>query len=139
MGRQGFESFAATTAAEEKPTEAHFHKHWHPKKARVVHESKDIDCDFDDQKNNPKGDQGHSVHRKCFPQVSPVSVVILMYGGNHCDERDTHDTRDINLEAETKAGKILFCDEPLEAEEKDALDDHLAKSLAHNFWKKRMM
>ena len=73
------------------------------------------------------------MHGKCFPQVSPVSVVILQYRGNHCDKRDTHDTHDINLKAEAKAGEVLFCDEPLEAEEEDALDDHLTKCLAHNF------
>ena len=129
MGWQGFESFAATVAAEKKPKETHFHKHGHPKKTWVVHEPKDIDCYFDDQEDNPKYDRGHSVQRKCFLQVSPVSIVILQNGCDHCDERDAHDPCDIDLEADAKAREVFFGNELLETEEKNALD----LRLAHNF------
>ena len=69
------------------------------------------------------------MQRKCFLQVSPVSIVILQNGCDHCDERDAHDPCDIDLEADAKAREVFFCDELLETEEKDALD----LRLTHNF------
>ena len=123
----------AAAAAEKSPKKEHFQKHWHPKESWVVHEPKDIDCNFDDEKEDPKDDQAQCVQRKRFAKVFPVPVVILQNGGDHCDKRDAHDASNINLEAEAKARKVLFGDEPLEAEEKYALYHQLPKGLANNF------
>ena len=132
MGRQGLKRFAPTFAAKEKPQEAHFHNHWHPEQAWVVHEPKGIDHDLNDQENDPKDDQGQAAQGKCFPQVGPVSIVIFQNCGDHCDKRNAHDTHNVDLEAESETRKVIFYDEPLETEKKDALYHQFTKCLAHD-------
>ena len=130
MSRQGIEKVAL---AEKERNEAHFNKHWHPEQSWVVHEPKDVHSYFQDEENYPNNDKGSCVQGERLTQIISVSVVILQNGANHCEKGDTHDTGDIDLEAETKACEIVFCDKPLETEKQNALYHQLAKCFAHNF------
>ena len=116
MGWQGFVRYKrlARTAGEEKPKEANFHKHRNPKQAWVVHEPKDIDTDFCHQKQSPKKGKRGSVERKSLSDVFSLPVVVGQQGGYHGHEGDAHHTDHIDLEAESKAGKVLLGDQPFE-------------------------
>ena len=136
MSWQGFVRYKrlARTAWEEKPKEANFHKHRNPKQAWVVHEPKDIYTDFCHQKQSPKKGKWGSVERKSLSDVFSVPVVVGQQGGYHGHERDAHHTDHIDLEAESKAGKVLLGDQPFEPAEENTLYHQFAKGLKHDFW-----
>ena len=57
---------------------------------------------------------------------------------DHGEERDAHRGNDENLEGDSKAVEVVLPNQPLKAQEKDTLDDQLAKCLANSLWKERL-
>ena len=74
------------------------------------------------------------MQRKSLSDVFSVPVVVGQQGGYHGHERDAHHTDHIDLEAESKAGKVLLGDQPFEPADENTLYHQFAKGLKYDFW-----
>ena len=70
-----------------------------------------------------------------WPQSLPEPIMVGKNSLDHGEEGDAHRGDDEDLEGDSKAVEVVLPDQPLEAQEKDTLDDQLAKCLANSLWK----
>ena len=107
-------------------------EHRHKEEPGGVLEADDVDTELGEDKQDPDEHEEAGAEARLGPEVLPVPVVVLEDGVEHGQEGDDHHGADVGLEVDPKGLDILL-HEPVEADEKNALYDQLAKRLGDDF------